>query len=52
MGTWMGRDKVAINRLMNDPHILALTKNGHPRHPLYLKKDLNPIRWDEYPEVA
>lgn len=29
--------------LIHNPHYLALTKNGQPRHPLYLKKDLKPI---------
>ena len=26
-------------------HFLELTKDGHPRHPLYLKKTLKPQRW-------
>lgn len=27
------------------PYMLKLTKDGHPYHPLYLKKDLDPIPW-------
>jgi hypothetical protein len=35
---------------MNDPvrrklHHLGLTSEGFPRHPLYMKKDLQPIPW-------
>lgn len=26
-------------------HVLALTKNGAPRHPLYLRGDLEPLVW-------
>lgn len=26
-------------------HVLALSKHGHPRHPLYLRKDLRPVPW-------
>ena len=28
-------------------HHLGLTKDGHPRHPLYLPKDLRPAAWDD-----
>lgn len=27
-------------------HALAFTKDGHPRHPLYLKGDLVPMPWE------
>jgi hypothetical protein len=27
-------------------HVLGLTKNGHPRHPLYMPKDAKPTRWE------
>lgn len=27
-------------------HYLELTKSGNPKHPLYLKKDLKPIRYE------
>lgn len=26
-------------------HALATTKDGHPRHPLYLRRDLDPAPW-------
>jgi hypothetical protein len=26
-------------------HVLGLTKDGHPKHPLYLKGDLEPVSW-------
>lgn len=29
-------------------HVLGFTKDGHPRHPLYVKKITSPIRADEY----
>ncbi len=28
-------------------HHLGLTKDGHPRHPLYLRANLRPTMWDE-----
>lgn len=27
-------------------HVLGLTKHGYPRHPLYVRKDANPERWE------
>lgn len=27
-------------------HVLGLTKEGHPKHPLYLKQNLIPVLWD------
>ena len=44
-----GVDKAIGNRadevlkLLKDPHYLALTKNGSPWHPLYLKGSLKPM---------
>lgn len=44
-GTHRGRDK-AVRKLMPSLHYLSLTKDGHPGHPLYLKKTLLPVRWE------
>ena len=32
-----------VATILKHPHCLATTKAGHPKHPLYLKKDLKPI---------
>jgi len=34
-----------VLKLLRDPHCLALTKSGAPRHPLYLKKTLLPVSY-------
>ena len=46
-GTYQGRDQAVLeNRRYPDKwHCLGLTKDGHPRHPLYLAKSLTPERW-------
>lgn len=41
-GTHMGRD-AEVRELLPDMHVLALTKDGHPGHPLYLRKTLTPV---------
>jgi len=33
-------------KILTNKHYLALTKDGYPRHPLYLKKGLKPILWN------
>ena len=43
-GNYLNRDKFVLNILKN-PKCLKLTKDGHPGHPLYLKKNLNPIQY-------
>lgn len=35
-----------LNEKKIQPYMLKLTKDGHPYHPLYLKKDLDPIPWE------
>jgi len=40
-GTHRGRAD-QIKRMIPKLHCLKLTKDGHPAHPLYLKKDLTP----------
>ena len=43
-GGYRGRDCQVIELLRGTPlHALALTKMGHPRHPLYLKGTCRPI---------
>lgn len=42
-GSFMDRGNIVMGRLLYRPHYLELTKDGHPRHPLYLKKNLRPL---------
>jgi hypothetical protein len=48
-GTLKGRDQEVIGliRKWKDLYCLALTKEGIPGHPLYLKKDLKPALFSE-----
>lgn len=52
-GSHMERDTVMrstlLSRYPGKTFALALTKHGHPRHPLYLKDNLEPFRWPEDP---
>lgn len=43
-GTHLGRAQTVRNMLPS-LHYLKLTKDGHPGHPLYLKKELTPVPW-------
>ncbi len=47
-GTHQGRENVVrhFERFRRNLHVLKLTKAGHPCHPLYLKADLKPKRWE------
>lgn len=47
-GTHRGRD-ATVRELLPALHCLALTKDGHPGHPLYLKKTLTPVLWESKP---
>ena len=45
---WRRRPAAVLERLRGDGaalHHLGLTKDGHPRHPLYLRGDTVPTRW-------
>lgn len=42
-GAFMDRGRDVLNNILDRPHYLALTKDGYPKHPLYLKKSLKPI---------
>ncbi len=44
-GTFLQRDKEVI-KLIPNLHYLKLTKLGFPAHPLYLKKNLKPVKWN------
>lgn len=48
-GGHLGRDEQMKARMRAKgitPFCLTLTKGGQPGHPLYLKKSLQPVRWD------
>jgi hypothetical protein len=34
------------------PHYLRRNQDGHPAHPLYLKGDIRPVPWSEWPAAA
>ncbi len=48
-GAWRDRGnsvRSLLNRIGIPLYHLGLTKDGHPRHPLYLKADLQPTLWE------
>lgn len=47
-GAHRGRDQT-VRFLLPQLHVLRLTKDGHPGHPLYLPKTLTPVRWKKSP---
>ena len=53
VAAWGGRartDRVeVVLRLAGSMQVLALTKGGQPRHPLYLRGDLQPFDWASRP---
>ena len=52
-GTYMDRDLYVVRMLRNiDLQCLGRTKNGHPRHPLYLRKDAERIPYGAIQEDA
>jgi hypothetical protein len=44
-GAHHGRD-VQVARLIKKLHCLGVTKDGHPKHPLYLRRETVPIRYN------
>lgn len=46
-GAHLGRDHVVrhMRWVGHRLHVLRLTKDGHPAHPLYLPAKLQPVRW-------
>ena len=43
-GAFGGRNR-AVHKMLPKLHYLRLTKDGHPGHPLYLPKTLEPVAW-------
>jgi hypothetical protein len=41
------RDQFVKNLLVGKLSCLAISKHGHPRHPLYLKRALVPVLWED-----
>jgi hypothetical protein len=39
------RRAAAVLELLGDVQVLGVTKDGHPRHPLYMRADARPIPW-------
>jgi hypothetical protein len=45
-GAHLGQDETALGWLRDLPRFaLGLTKDGHPKHPLYMPKDAQPVRF-------
>lgn len=34
-----------VKKLLPNPHCLGVTKEGHPRHPLYVRADAQLVKW-------
>lgn len=47
---WFARDRAADLAASYDLHCLAVTKEGCPQHPLYIKADTKPIPFPATPE--
>ncbi len=45
-GVHLGRDRELLRMVTWDIHCLGTTKDGHPRHPLYLSKLTRPVRFN------
>ncbi len=53
-GAWRGRARVVSSFLCwrRDCRVLGLTKEGHPRHPLYMPNAAEMVVWSGYEEKA
>jgi hypothetical protein len=43
-GKFRGRDEEVL-QILQEPNCLGVTKDGFPRHPLYVKADTKPFRY-------
>jgi hypothetical protein len=46
-GTYLNRDNKVYEILKYKAYCIDKTKQGHPKHPLYLKSDMKPIKYDK-----
>lgn len=44
-GTLLGRDQQVLAQMTGPLHHLGLTRDGHPRHPLYVPYATQPMLW-------
>ena len=53
-GSYLARDEEVIQAITpeHDLYCLAVTKEGYPKHPLYIKKKTKPILYDLKREIA
>jgi hypothetical protein len=42
--------KLILDNTMRKLHVLELSQNGTPKHPLYLAADLKPVPWNPFPQ--
>ena len=48
-GGYLARDRAVLGLIRSTgmtPHVLGLTRGGHPRHPLYMSRSATPQPWD------
>ena len=50
-GSFLGRDNEVV-KLIPNLHCLGVSKGGHPKHPLYLKGDTQPIAFSSAATVC
>ena len=44
-GTYQGRDREVL-KLLDNPYCLGISKQGLPKHPLYLSRHLEPVKYE------
>ena len=55
-GKWLGRGLEVYHEIceavpQHKINALGFTKEGYPRHPLYLRSDLEPVTWSDYRKI-